>query len=54
MKGEGEPELASELGKDMASYSKEISVPLSEDGGYISQDVFIGKSQELNSKGFKH
>lgn len=25
MKGEGEPELASELGKDMASYSKEIS-----------------------------
>lgn len=29
-------------------------VPLSEDGGYVSQDVFIGKSQELNSKGFKH
>lgn len=29
-------------------------VSLSEDGGYISQDVFICKSQEPSSEGFKH
>lgn len=56
MKYAGEPELGSEQGRDVPSYitAERSFAPLVGSGGYISQDAFVCKSQESNSKGFKY